>query len=50
MNFHRTGSPQALHWSSRSRWAMYGLNPEYTLGTTAHRNYVVERDLSGLGR
>lgn len=48
VNFHRTGSPEALHWSSRSRWAMYGLNPEYTLGSTAHRNYVVERDLSGL--
>ena len=50
VNFHRTGSPEALRWSSRSRWAMYGLNPEYTLGTTAHRNYVVHRDLSGLAR
>ena len=48
VNFHRTGTPEALHWSSRSRWSMYGLNPEYTLGATAHRNYVVERDLSGL--
>ncbi|WP_295629010.1 metallophosphoesterase [uncultured Corynebacterium sp.] len=47
VNFHRTGSPEALRWSSRSRWAMYGLNPEYTLGSTEHRNYVVERDLGG---
>ena len=50
VNFHRTGSPEALRWSSRSRWAMYGLNPEYTLGATEHRNYVVHRDLSGLAR
>lgn len=48
VNFHRTGTPEALDWSARSRWAAYGLNPEYTLGTTAHRNYVVTRDLSAL--
>ncbi|HHX84431.1 MAG TPA: hypothetical protein GX694_03705 [Actinomycetales bacterium] len=49
VNFHRTGTPEALDWSARSRWAAYGLNPEYTLGTTAHRNYVVHRDLAALG-
>ena len=48
MNFHRTGTDDALRWSARSRWAGYGINPEYTLGTTAHRNYVVHRDLSGI--
>lgn len=48
MNFHRIGTEDALRWSARSRWAGLGLNPEYTLGTTAHRNYVVTRDLSGI--
>lgn len=48
MNFHRIGTEDALRWSARSRWAGLGINPEYTLGTTAHRNYVVHRDLSGI--
>lgn len=48
VNFHRTGTPEALRWSARSRWAAYGLNPEYTLGTTGDRNYVVACDLSAL--
>lgn len=48
MNFHRIASENALRWSARSRWAGLGLNPEYTLGTTDHRNYVVHRDLSGI--
>lgn len=49
LNFHRTGGEDALAWDARSRWAGYGLNPEYTLGTVADRNYVVARDFSGLG-
>lgn len=48
MNFHRIGTEEALRWSVRSRWAGLGVNPEYTLGTTDHRNYVVHRDLTGI--
>lgn len=48
MNFHRIGTDEALQWSVRSRWAGLGVNPEYTLGTTDHRNYVVHRDLTGI--
>ena len=48
VNFHRTSSPEALAWTARARWAGYGFNPEYTLGTLGHRSYTVARDLRGL--
>lgn len=48
MNFHRIGTEEALRWSARSRWAGLGINPDYTLGLTDHRNYVAHRDLSGI--
>jgi hypothetical protein len=48
VNFHKTRTALAKRWSTRSRGEYYGLIPEYTLGTTTDRNYVVLRDLSGL--
>lgn len=48
MNFHRIGTEETLRWSARSRWAGLGINPDYALGLTDHRNYVVRRDLSGI--
>ncbi|WP_018024852.1 metallophosphoesterase family protein [Corynebacterium ulceribovis] len=48
VNFHRVSSEEALRWAARSRWAAYGIQPEYTLGSVEDRNYVVERDLSSL--
>lgn len=45
VNFHRTSTPAALAWTSRSRWAAYGLNSEYLVGDAAHRNYVVRRKM-----
>lgn len=48
VNFHRIAHEHAIEWTSRSRWGAYGLEAEYLLGTTDHRNYVVHRDLSGL--
>ncbi|KZM76017.1 metallophosphoesterase [Nocardia terpenica] len=47
-NFYKTRTPYARRWSTRSRAEYLGLFPEYTLGTTADRNHVVPRDLSGL--
>ncbi|AHH16027.1 putative phosphohydrolase [Nocardia nova SH22a] len=48
VNFHKTRTPDARRWSTRSRAEYVGLMPEYTLGTTADRNHVVLGDLSGL--
>ncbi|WP_227984056.1 metallophosphoesterase [Nocardia spumae] len=48
VNFHKTRTADALRWSARSRAEYVGLMPEYTLGTTADRNHVVDGDLSGL--
>ncbi|MCM6777852.1 metallophosphoesterase [Nocardia sp. CDC159] len=47
-NFYKTRTPEARRWSTRTRAEYFGLIPEYTLGTTADRNHVVLRDLSGL--
>jgi 3',5'-cyclic AMP phosphodiesterase CpdA len=47
-NFYKTRTLDARRWSNRSRAEYLGLIPEYTLGTTADRNHVVLRDLSGL--
>ncbi|RDI64211.1 metallophosphoesterase [Nocardia pseudobrasiliensis] len=46
--FYKTRTPDARRWSTRTRAEYFGLIPEYTLGTTADRNHVVLRDLSGL--
>ncbi|MGW4248395.1 phosphohydrolase, partial [Nocardia sp. NPDC004722] len=48
LNFYKTRTEGARRWSSRSRGEYFGLLPEYTLGTTADRNHVVARDLTGL--
>ncbi|GAB4583507.1 hypothetical protein [Nocardia sp. IFM 10818] len=47
-NFYKTRTAAARLWSTRTRSEYFGLFPEYTLGTTADRNHVVRRDLSGL--
>ncbi len=46
--FHRTPTRESLDWSARTRWSMFGYEPEYMLGRVEDRNYVVARDLSGL--
>ncbi len=43
VNFHRLNSEDALAWTARARWAMYGFEPEALLGELADRNYVVNR-------
>jgi Icc protein len=48
LNFYKFRSQLALEWSDRTRQEYAGVNPFYTNGTTADRNYVVARDLSGL--
>ncbi|WP_328289608.1 metallophosphoesterase family protein [Nocardia aurantiaca] len=48
LNFHKTRTEAARRWSTRSRGEYFGLLPEYTLGTTADRNFVVPRDLTGV--
>ncbi|MBF6172409.1 metallophosphoesterase family protein [Nocardia blacklockiae] len=48
VNFYKTRTAAARRWSTRTRAEYLGLQPEYTLGTTADRNYVVHHDLSGL--
>ncbi|MBL1074902.1 metallophosphoesterase [Nocardia sp. 2] len=46
--FYKTRSALSRRWSTRTRSEYLGLQPEYTLGTTADRNHTVLRDLSGL--
>jgi Icc protein len=48
LNFYKFRSQLALEWSDRTRQEYAGVNPFYTNGTTADRNYVVSRDLSDL--
>lgn len=48
VNFHRTSSPGALEWTSRSRWSVNGLSATVLLGSTADRNYTRQCDLSRL--
>ena len=43
VNFHRLSSEDALAWTARARWAMYGFEPEALLGALSDRNYVVNR-------
>ena len=47
---HAVPSPDALAWVSRSGTQFAGYYPSYVLGTTATRNHVVMRDLSGVTR
>lgn len=47
--FHRTPTRKSLDWSARTRWSMFGYEPEYMLGTLADRNYVVAGDFTGIG-
>ncbi|AYF74965.1 phosphohydrolase [Nocardia yunnanensis] len=48
VNFYKTRTDAARRWSTRSRGEYFGLQPEYTLGTTADRNHTVLRDLTGV--
>lgn len=46
VNFHRVSSDDALAWTARARWAMYGFEPEALLGELGDRNYVVKRAIA----
>lgn len=48
LNFYKTRSELAREWSDRTRQEFAGTSPFYTNGSTADRNYVVARNLSGL--
>lgn len=52
VTFHRTPTRASLDWSARTRWSMFGYEPEYMLGRVADRNYVVlqERYIAALRR
>lgn len=43
VNFHRVSSEDALSWTARCRWAIWGFEPEALLGRVSDRNYVVRR-------
>nr|WP_120491759.1 metallophosphoesterase family protein [Corynebacterium lactis] len=40
VTFHRTRTPESLAWSTKTRWSMFGLEPELMLGKISDRNYV----------
>lgn len=40
ISYHRTTTPQSLSWSTKTRWSMFGLEPEFMLGKISDRNYV----------
>ncbi|WP_053412878.1 purple acid phosphatase family protein [Corynebacterium lactis] len=40
VSFHRTTTPESLLWSTKTRWSMFGLEPELMLGKVSDRNYV----------
>jgi hypothetical protein len=49
LNFYKTRSRQARAWSERSRQEIFGLWPQFALGSrVADRNTVAAHDLSGL--
>jgi 3',5'-cyclic-AMP phosphodiesterase len=49
LNFYKTRSAQARAWSERSRQEIFGLWPQFALGSrVADRNTVAAHDLSGL--
>jgi hypothetical protein len=51
LNFYKTRHPLARAWSERSRQQIFGLWPQFALGTQVrHRNSVADHDFSGLHR
>ncbi|QIS18834.1 metallophosphoesterase [Nocardia terpenica] len=48
VNFYKTRTEAARHWSTRTRRQYLGLHPDHALGSCADRNHVVLRDFSGL--
>jgi hypothetical protein len=49
LNFYKTRSALARAWSERSRQEIFGLWPQFALGSSvSDRNTVVAWDLSGL--
>jgi len=49
LNFYKTRSRLARTWSERSRQEIFGLWPQFALGSSvSDRNTMVARDLSGL--
>src|SRR5699024_692258 len=50
INFHKSTSDEARAWSERSRMQIAGSWPQFSLGArVSDRNFMVERDLSGIG-
>lgn len=45
VNFHRVSTADALAWTARARWAVWGFEPEALLGQVTDRNYVVSRQI-----
>lgn len=48
VNFYKTRADLAREWSERTRQEDFTVGPFYVFGGVGDRNYVVERDLSGL--
>jgi len=48
VNFYKTRSSAARQWSTLTRGEYFGFFPDYTLGSCADRNHVLQRDFSGL--
>ncbi|WP_084141824.1 metallophosphoesterase family protein [Corynebacterium sputi] len=48
VTYHRIPARDSLDWSGHTRWSMFGMEPEYMLGSLSDRNYTVDMDLSGL--
>ena len=40
VSFQRTATEQSLQWSTKTRWSIFGLEPELILGRVTDRNYV----------
>ena len=40
VTYHRTRTPESLAWSVKTRWSLFGLEPELMLGQISDRNYV----------
>lgn len=40
VSFHRTTTEESLSWSTRTRWSMFGLEPEFMLGKVDDRNWA----------
>ena len=48
VNFYKTRADLAREWSERTRQEDFTVGPFYVFGGVGDRNYVVDRDLSGL--